>query len=315
MTDKAPLVSVVIPTYNRAAFVTKAVDSAINQVFSDHEIIVVDDGSTDATKESIIRYGDRIRYVYQDNSGVSAARNTGIKMSRGKWLAFLDSDDEWKPDYLAKQITHAQNNAWLCMQSANCRFTDIDGSSRTYFAINGAMATFRGRDYLLIKNPFSFVVTHGPWQVGSTIFLRDAIIEAGLFDNRITVSEDFDVMARVSLRGPFGLINQVLVDIHRRDELTECLTNQFKKDLIGCKVLEETIYQKLRLIETLNYRERRALNKVISAKKRAIGNLFLEAGNLRDARDCYKRALFLDPSARSLVKYILSYASTRANPA
>jgi glycosyltransferase involved in cell wall biosynthesis len=306
--DEAPLVTVIIPTYNRAVFVTKALESVLNQSFTDYEIIVVDDGSTDTTKEVLAKYEDRIKYVYQDNSGVSSARNTGIMTSRGKWLAFLDSDDEWKQDYLAKQIIQTQQNTTqLCMQSTNCRFTDIDGSSQAYFSINGAITAFKGRDYLLISKPFSFVVTHGPWQIGSTIFLRDAIIDAGLFDTSMTVSEDFDVMARVSLQGHFGLINEELVNIYRRNELTECLSNQFKKDLLGFKVIEESMYQKLRLTKTLRLEERRALNKVISAKKRAIGNLFLQAGNLREARDCFRGAFYLDLSVRSLGRYILCY--------
>ena len=127
MIDEAPLVSVVIPTYNRSAFVTKAIDSVLNQVFGDYELIVVDDGSTDDTKGQLDKYQGKIRYIYQDNHGVSAARNTGITASRGEWLAFLDSDDEWRPNYLAKQIGQTTKYAGLCMQSANCVFTSLNG--------------------------------------------------------------------------------------------------------------------------------------------------------------------------------------------
>ena len=90
MSVKAPLVSIVIPTYNRSACVVKAVDSVLNQTFTDYELIVVDDGSTDDTKRNLDRYGDKIIYIYQNNSGVSAARNAGVTFSRGQWLAFLD---------------------------------------------------------------------------------------------------------------------------------------------------------------------------------------------------------------------------------
>lgn len=313
MTDKAPLVSVVIPTYNRSALVAKAVDSVLNQQFTDYEIIVVDDGSADDTKETLNKYGDRIKYIYQDNSGVSAARNTGIAASRGKWLAFLDSDDEWKPDYLATQITQANRNPGLCMQSANCLFTALNGDTKTYFEINGAISAFKGEDYLLIKEPFSFVVAHGPWQVGSTIFLRDATNRAGLFDTNLTLNEDFDFMARVSLQGPMGLIKEELVGIFRRDESTECLTNQVKKDPLGARESDERIYQKLKLIETLNYKERKTLNRVMSANRRAIGNLVLQTGDTKGARDCYKRAILIDPSIESIGKYVLSYLPSKAS--
>ncbi len=96
--------SVIIPTYNRANFVTKAVNSVLRQSLKDYEIIVVDDGSTDTTTQALEQYGRTITVVYQANSGVSIARNAGIRMANGTWIAFLDSDDEWKENYLARQL-------------------------------------------------------------------------------------------------------------------------------------------------------------------------------------------------------------------
>ena len=302
------MVSIVIPTYNRSAFVAKAVDSVLRQTFTDYELIVVDDGSTDGTKYNLDKYGDRILYIYQNNSGVSAARNAGITIARGQWLAFLDSDDEWKPDYLARQIEHVNAIAGLCLQAANCFFTYNNvGGRQTYFEENGAMAVFEGTDYVLIQEPFAFLVSHQPWQVGSIIVRRDAAIKAGLFDTDFNFSEDLDFLARVSFQGPLGLIKDELVDIYSRDETAERLTYQAKKDPIGVKESDDRIYQKLKLNCKLGYRERKALNRVMSANRRAIGNLILEAGNIKGARDCYKRALLIDPSVRSFGKFILSY--------
>ena len=230
MSVKAPLVSIVIPTYNRSACVVKAVDSVLNQTFIDYELIVVDDGSTDDTKRNLDRYGDKIIYIYQNNSGVSAARNAGVTFSRGQWLAFLDFDDEWKPDYLAKQITRANTIPGLCMQAANCRFTyNNEGGCQTYFEINGAMAVFKRKGFVLVEEPFAFVISHQPWQMGSVIVRRDAAIKAGLFDTDLKLSEDFDFLARVSFQGALGLIKEELVDIYRRDETAERLTHQAKK--------------------------------------------------------------------------------------
>src|SRR5690242_13806787 len=95
-----PLISVVIPTFNRARCVANAVDSVLVQTFKDCEVIVVDDGSTDATAEVLKGYGNRVRVIQQSNRGVSAARNAGIRSARGEWIAFLDSDDIWNPDKL-----------------------------------------------------------------------------------------------------------------------------------------------------------------------------------------------------------------------
>ena len=251
MEDDAPLVSVVIPTYNRAAFVGKAVDSVLNQTFTNYEVIVVDDGSTDDTREQLNKYGSRIRYIYQENRGVSVARNTGIAASRGEWLAFLDSDDEWQRDYLATQISQATKGPRLCMQSANCLFTSLDGKTETYFEINGAIGAFKEKDYLLIANAFFFVISHGPWQLGSTIFRRDAATKAGLFDTTLTLSEDLDSMARVALQGPFGLIKEELVNIYRRCESTGSLTGRAERDQLGARRSDERIYQKLKSVAGL----------------------------------------------------------------
>jgi glycosyltransferase involved in cell wall biosynthesis len=278
MTSKTPVVSVVIPTYNRAFFVNKAIDSVLNQIFTDYEIIVVDDGSTDETKKNLKKYSDKIRYIYQDNSGVSAARNTGITIARGEWVAFLDSDDEWRPDYLFKQIKRARDFPRTTMQTANCLFIDLDGSTETYFDMNGALTQFNGMDYLFIQDPFCFIVKHGPWQVGSTIIRRKAITEAGLFDTGVRFTEDFDLMARVALQGPFGLIRENLVDIYRREESIDCLTKQIKKERLKARESDEKIFEKLKKIEILNHHERKALSELLSANRRAIGNLLLAEG-------------------------------------
>ncbi len=101
-----PLVSVVIPSYNYGAYVGHAVDSALAQTYSHVEVIVVDDGSKDDTRERLTHYGNRIRYVYQENQGLSAARNTGIREARGDYVAFLDSDDTFHPRKLELQFAY-----------------------------------------------------------------------------------------------------------------------------------------------------------------------------------------------------------------
>jgi hypothetical protein len=168
---------------------------------------------------------------------------------------------------------------------------------------------------LLIERPFSFVISHGPWQLGSTIIRRDAATKAGLFDTSLTLSEDIDCMARVALQGSFGMIKEELVNIYRRSELTESLTGRAKKDQLKARESDERIYQKLQRIPSLRHGERKALNRVMSANKRAIGNLVLQTGNKKAARDCYKHALFIDPSIKSIAKYVLSYLPTKATPA
>jgi glycosyltransferase involved in cell wall biosynthesis len=303
-----PEVSVVIPTFNRAGFVVKAVQSVLNQTFNDWELIVVDDGSTDDTRSALKQFEGRIRYVHQSNSGVSAARNTGIRAATGQWLAFLDSDDEWTAGYLARQMASVDKVPGLCMQTANCVFRGLNGERQTYFEMNGILRQFNGSGYILVKRPFRFVVEHGPWQVGATVFLSDALRKAGLFDTSLSISEDMDLMARVALLGSFGLIREALVNIYRRDEANGCLTGRARKNPVAARESDERIYLKLAEIEGLRHDERRALKKLTSANRRAIGNLLLKNGMRKEARDCYKRALSLDHSVRSLGRYLLSFA-------
>jgi len=102
--DTKVKVSVIIPTYNRADFLTEAVNSVLSQTWRDLEIIVVDDGSTDGTQEVVRRYGEQVNYFCKENEGPSSARNMGIKKARGPYVAFLDSDDVWEPEKLRIQM-------------------------------------------------------------------------------------------------------------------------------------------------------------------------------------------------------------------
>src|ERR1700736_2136561 len=106
-----PTVSVVIPTFNRAGSVGTAIESVLAQTWQHFEVIVVDDGSTDDTAKKLSRFGDRIQSISQSNKGVSAARTAGIHSGRGKWVAFLDSDDRWQPTKLERQMQ--------CMRTLN----------------------------------------------------------------------------------------------------------------------------------------------------------------------------------------------------
>ena len=129
----APSISIVIPTYNRAGTIERALDSVFAQTFQDFEVIVVDDGSRDATRERVALYGDRVRYIYQENQGCSAARNRGIAEARGAFVAFLDSDDEWLPLKLDVQVryleTHPEVDFVACMGTeAGTHFDPADYS-------------------------------------------------------------------------------------------------------------------------------------------------------------------------------------------
>jgi glycosyltransferase involved in cell wall biosynthesis len=122
-----PTVSVIIPTYNRASMVKEAIESVLEQSYQDFEIIVVDDGSTDNTREIVSGLSEKIIYLFQENHGVSSARNHGIQQARGKYIAFLDSDDLFLPEKLEKQVACMENNPEVILSHTSYQRIDIDG--------------------------------------------------------------------------------------------------------------------------------------------------------------------------------------------
>jgi glycosyltransferase involved in cell wall biosynthesis len=207
--NKVPLVSIIIPTYNRSAAVSEAIDSVLEQTFKDREIIVVDDGSTDNTKELLLlKYGDKIVYVYQANSGVSSARNTGIKTAKGKYIAFLDSDDIWLPDKMAKQIELFEtlpDNVGLVY----CSVIHETQGQRTI-----RWARLRGdvfRERLLNDDRAAIYIP-------SVMIRRECFEKIGLFDEFLRRAEDRDLYLRLTRNYLIDFIEKPLVLIRRVDK-------------------------------------------------------------------------------------------------
>ena len=137
--SKLPLFTIIIPTYNRASAVTRAIDSVLQQTFSDFELIIIDDGSTDDTKEKITAIADpRLRYIYQKNQERSAARNHGIRLAKGEYITFLDSDDEALPNWLATfaKIVKTPKIGVACVGYTEIRQKNGQMQNKDYFPEN-----------------------------------------------------------------------------------------------------------------------------------------------------------------------------------
>jgi glycosyltransferase involved in cell wall biosynthesis len=187
-----PLVSVVVPLYNKAGVVAATLRSASNQSFKDFEIIVVDDGSTDGSAESVALVADpRLRLIRQANAGVSAARNTGIHAARGTWIALLDADDAWEPDHLETLVSAARaNNASFVF--GNVKLESRDGGPN----ISGSVPAHTVEDF------FAFALRHGGYPVGSSVPLvhRGLFDQAGLFAVGVPMGEDTDMWCRLACK-------------------------------------------------------------------------------------------------------------------
>ena len=198
------LVSVVIPNYNYAHHLREAIDSALAQSYPDVEIIVVDDGSTDGSKDLLDQYKGKITAIFQKNQGVSAARNKGAALSQGEYLAFLDADDVWLPAKVERQIEFFRADPTLGLVHVGVR--EVDGAGRTLLDRLEGLEGKVSDDLLMLKR-------EGILGGGSGLMVpRYVFDEVGGFDLRLSTSADWDFFYQVSTRYLVGFVPQILLE-------------------------------------------------------------------------------------------------------
>ena len=284
--------SVVIPTYNRAGYITKAIDSVLRQTFGDYEIIVIDDGSSDRTQTALQPYLEKIHYIYQDNAGVSAARNAGIRQATGKWIAFLDSDDEWLEEYLATQAAQIEKFPGAVAHIANAVTVGADRTRSIHFEEIRLMTIFRSKPDLLVEKPFGLIIEKSHWFLQPVVMRRDELLKTDLLNPLLSIAEDLDILARVALTGPISISREVLVEIHRREEAIEHLASQYFNKGIFSREAFGTVYTSFLERRDLTFREKLKVAKVLSFNRRALGNILLQAGRRLDARRVVQEVSF-----------------------
>lgn len=199
MIEKSPFVSVVIPVYNRPGYVERAVKSVLSQTFKDREIIVVDDGSKDSTVSVLNSFGEKIKVLTTENRGVSAARNTGVRHSKGKYIAFLDSDDEWLPEKLKKQLDYMFSKGYSVSQTDEIWI-------RRGRRVNRKKKHLKPRGDIFIPSLSLCLVTPSAVMMTKKMFLKyDG------FDESLPACEDYDMWLRMGLKEKFGLLGEKLV--------------------------------------------------------------------------------------------------------
>lgn len=203
---EVPTVSVIIPTYNRAHLIRKSLESVLNQTFDDFEIIVFDDGSTDDTEKVVKQFTDeRIRCLrHEQNRGAAAARNTGIRAARGDYIAFLDSDDEWLPHKLAKQLT--------ALQSAPA---SVGASCTASYHIFGQRVK---KHVPVLSGTWLRTLLWGcDLNPGATLLVsRRVLDDVGLLDETLPRYEDWDWLIRCVKKYDLLLLEQPLARVYRR---------------------------------------------------------------------------------------------------
>ena len=199
-----PQVTVILPSWNRADWLKKSIDSVLEQTFRDFELIVVDDASTDSTQEILTSYSGKIRSItFEKNLGVSAARNAAVKNCDSEWIAFLDSDDFWHPHKLQKQIAQTVIRA-----ECPIHFTD------EIWIRNGVRVNPKKKHQKLegwIFKPSLELCLMSP----STVLLRRELFDVhGLFDETLPICEDYDLWLRLTAQHQVALLNEKLMTRH-----------------------------------------------------------------------------------------------------
>lgn len=195
-----PLVSVIIPTYNRAAWLVAAVESVLAQSYSNFELLVIDDGSIDNTREVVTRYAEKVRYIYQSNRGPAAARNRGLQEAHGDYIAFLDSDDRWLKHKLREQVALVTSDPSLKI----CYTDEIWIRHGRRVNQKKIHRKYSGWIYqrclpLCIISPSSVMIQ------------REVLAMVGGFDESFPVCEDYELWLRISRVYPIAFIAKPLI--------------------------------------------------------------------------------------------------------
>jgi glycosyltransferase involved in cell wall biosynthesis len=230
------MISVIIPAYNRASYLKEAIQSVLDQDYfnvldlaSLFELLVIDDGSTDNTKEIIKAFGDRVRYHYQVNKGISAARNIGLSLAKGDYIAFLDSDDLWKKAKLRMQMNLMEN----LPQAKVCYTEEI--WMRRGVQVNPQKKHQKHSGWIFDK-----VLPLCLLSLSSALFRKEVFEGVGLFDEELPVCEDYDFSIRVAQRYPFYLISRPLI-VKRGGHADQLSKKYWGMDRFRIKALQKAL--------------------------------------------------------------------------
>src|SRR6266446_6715266 len=269
-------ISVIIPTHNRSQFLRCAIASVLSQTLQDWEIIVVDDASEDNTQEVVKSFGDqRIKYIrHETNRGVATARNTGILNSNGKYIAFLDDDDEWLPEKLKLQFDLLERSPMI-VGGVYTGALAVEGHSRK--VISRHTATKRG-------HIFDEMLIHDSIAPTSTFFFRRACFEkVGLFDVSLDFAEDFDMWLRIAKEFQFECIKGPLVRFSVHNSNTSISSN-YNLMIRG----KEAYIRKYAVLFALD-------RKTYSHLYLNLGVLYCYNGNMRKGRQVFLKSINIYP--------------------
>lgn len=273
----APQVSVVIPTYNSSKYLSQAIDSVLAQTFSDLEVLVIDDGSTDDTEQLVGRYSSPIKYIRQPNSGVSIARHRGIAESVGRYVAFLDADDIWLPHKLERQLGELKNNPGFRACYSTFRVVDANLRPLEINRVERQGSTLE--DLLTAGN-----VVGTP----STVLCERALLlSIAGFDPDLSYGADWDLWIRLAVLTEFLWIDEPLINYRQHGNNMSRNVPLIEKDSL---LLLEKGFAMSELPEALRSKRRSAIGR----NYMVLAGCYYHAHRYRDCVRCATRSITMD---------------------
>lgn len=278
-----PKVSVVIPFYNGKEFIAQAINGILRQTYTDYEIIVMDDGSSDDSKKALECFDGKIRYFYQQNKGISSARNRAIKEAKGEYIALLDQDDIWYPEKLQKQVELMEKNKNLGLIYGDCHYINEKGEiiSRVF----ERQKYYSGRIFKdLIMGNFIPIPT--------VLIRKSALDKVGLFLENYTFAEEYELFIRISKDYDVGFINEPLAGyrIHGGN-LSKNTGESLKEDI----AVKEDILKKYSA----------DIKPVENKLKKELARIYYNLGRFYQKKR--RRALAKEYLSKSIKTYVYSY--------
>jgi len=267
-----PTVSVIIHTYNNEKFIVETVESVLNQTYKDYEIIIVDDGSVDGTRDALIPYMQKIRYHYKENGGIASAKNAGISLSETEFVAFLDHDDLWAPDKLQLQMEHFNENPQIGLVYA--KYTSFRDGKELRTKPEKGYSGWIFKE-LLSK---SFI------QTSTVVVKRECLDAVGPYDETFSLGDEYDMFLRIARKFQCGFVDKGLTRYRVHD--TNASNNDFLFDNENLGVYKK-IYNNFTDLDGV---EKKILRKRIARYSMKVAEGLYSQGKLEESKEYQKEA-------------------------
>lgn len=282
---RAPTVSVIIATYNRAHLLKETIESVLKQTFRDFELIVVDDGSTDDTREMLKPYSDRLRFFHQENRGASAARNLGILHARGHWIAFQDSDDLWTPDHLEDLFGFIDRNPGYAMVFGNEAYVGKPPHHHRTLIPKEKSRRLAEKEIQLADLFDKSIV-----RLQASLISKECLEAIGGLDENLRICMDLDLAFRLFMRYRVAYLDKV-VYLYRAHE-GNIGRNQELRQLENLRVIEKLIQEFPEATEMLGPKR---IARLTAYRHYHLAKSRWKAGEKDGAREALRQAVSLRP--------------------